>query len=238
MILYTNGDSWSWDLNLQSDNLWTNILSKKINADCINESVGCGSNSRIVDCLRNQLIQGLQPDLIVIALTSHHRCHVPAPDFGVWNIGVDVALNDQTGNKNTEIVKWVFTHSYQEIDSVYRYYRDVWTIDLLCKYFSCPYLLIQAWEKQFEELKLLESSENISKYVYSQCGPESGSAKKYITYFERIKQLSKNWNYIEIPLSNSLNQQLDIDRTGHPNPHGHHKIADKIYQYLQESKVI
>ena len=238
MLIYVNGDSWSWNADLKSNNFWPNILAKKLDAECINESVGCGSNSRIVDCLRNQLIQGLRPDLIVIALTSHHRCHIPAPNFGYWNIGPAVALNDSTGHTDKEIVKWILTHSYQEIDSVYRYYRDVWTMSLLCQQFSCPYLLIQAWDEQLEELNLLEYNENISKYVNNHCEPNLIDANNYIKSFETFRMLKKTWKYVETSLKKSLNAHSDFDPTGHPNDQGHRKMAEKIYQHLQELKVI
>ena len=50
--------------------------------------------------------------------------------------------------------------------------------------------------------------------------------------------LKKTWKYVETSLKKSLNAHSDFDPTGHPNDQGHRKMAEKIYQHLQELKVI
>jgi hypothetical protein len=237
MSLYVNGDSWSFALKEKGPkypHLWPNIVSKKLNKPCFNDSIGCGSNSRIVDCLRNQIILGLKPDLIIIALTAHHRWHIPAENFGAWSIGPHVARNDRTGESNDHIRDVMNRYSYNELDSVYRYYRDIWTMDLLCKQLNCPYIFVQVWDEELEKLGLLSSSENIYNYVSQKCPKKTFHFQEYIRAFEKFKELSKNWPYTETALSKLLDIGVDYDETGHPNDQGHYKMADKILEILEE----
>jgi hypothetical protein len=234
MSIYVNGDSWTWNKNLQLETLWSNIVAKKLNKSCYNESIGCGSNSRIVDCLRNQLILGLKPDLIIIALTVHNRYHIHAENFGAWSVSPHVARNDRTGESNDQLRDLMIRHSYDEVDSVYRYYRDIWTMDLLCKQFDCPYIFVQAWDEELEKLGLLKSDENIYNYVSKRYPKKTYHSEEYTRAFEKFKELSKNWPYTETALSKLLDVNVDYDNTRHPNDQGHYKMADKILELLEE----
>lgn len=236
MSIYVNGDSWSFALKEQGSDyphLWPNIVATRLGTTCINESVGCGSNSRIVDCLRNQIILDLKPELVIIALTAHHRSHMPAANFGAWSIGPNVARNDRTGDSNEQIRDFMVRHSYNELDSIYRYYRDIWTMDLLCQQLNCPYIFVQCWDEELEALGLLESWTNIHSYVNSQCPTPTFYSGEYIRAFEKFKELSKNWPYVEKALSKSLDKQTDYNATHHPNDRGHYKMANKILELLE-----
>jgi hypothetical protein len=234
-MMYVNGDSWTWDQDLHRTDLWPNIVAKHLGMQCRNESMGCGSNGRIVDNLKNLFIQQQTPELIVIGLTASHRYHIPAPNFGSWSIGPITALYDQTGEKNDTIKEFIFKYCHNEIDSLYRYYRDIWTIHMLCQNHNCRYLLVQIWDTSIENNAILHSTENIHNFVSKYFPKNTYDWDRYVRAFEYLKIHSQEWNYVESAASKRLDKKTDIDQTGHPNSNGHKKIADYVISLLERT---
>lgn len=238
-MIYTNGDSWSsftsWTTEKQ---IWPQLVADRMGESLINQGLGCVSNSRIHNCLENFLIAGHQPKLVVIALTAHHRWHLPAADLGYWNIGPDVAIKEHTGEKDPYLHKWFWANSYNEIDSVYRYYKTIWNMNELCKKFNVPCMFFQAWEDDLEKLDLTNSA-NIVSYVSKYYDSNDIFYQRYVKGFEFLLNERHNWNYIETPTFNSFLQlRVDFDPTKHPNSQGHQKIADFVYQHIKEKNLV
>ena len=234
-MLYVNGDSWSQETDYtKPDQIWPSLLANKLGLTIFNESIGCGSNSRILDNLTNFYIGGNRPKLIVLAFTAHHRWHLPNKNFGSWNIGPAVAISDITGEKDNILREWVYKNSYYELDSVYRYYRTIWSLTQLCKKFECPYMFFQAWDKELIDLKLLDVEENIIKFV-SKFYPNINDyyAKRYVNAFKFFQQDKDMCNNVEYVLKDLLSDN-DLDSTQHPDANGHIKIADFIYSKIGE----
>jgi hypothetical protein len=204
----------------------------------INESVGCASNSRAHNCLENFLIAGNRPELVIIALTGHHRWHLPAADFGNWNIGPLVVINEKTGTIDPYFHKWFLANSYSEIDSVYRYYKTIWNMHELCKKFDIPSIFFQAWDNDLAKFNL-QTKDNIESYVLQYYDSTDIHYQKYVAGFDFLCNQRSNWNYVESPsFKNFLNPSIHIDETGHPTNQGHKEIANFVHQNIIERNLI
>ena len=234
-MIYVNGDSWSQRTPyVDSEDIWPTLLAKKLGTNVYNDSMGCGSNSRIQHGLENYLVSEEPPEAIVLALTGHHRIHLPSENMGAWMVGPDIAINERTGQKDEQIRDWIYRNSYYELDSVYRYYKIVWTLENLCRKFYCPYFIFQAWDSELSNLKLMHGGVNITNYVYRFFdSPQTDvNAQRYVRAFEYFAEQSSGWVLQEQAL-NQLLQPTDYDETGHPLHSGHVKIADYIYDQIK-----
>ena len=238
-MIYVNGDSWSVRMpDATDEQIWPQLIDNRINDTLVNESVGCASNSRAHSCLENFLIAGNRPKLVIIALTAHPRWHLPAADLGHWNIGPLVAIKERTGKTDTYFHKWFWSNSYNELDSVYRYYKTVWNMHELCKKFNVPSIFFQAWDDDLTKINLI-TKDNIESYVSKFYEPTNIFFKRYVAGFEFFLDEQTKWNYILAPtFENLLHQPVDFDSTRHPNWKGHNKIADFVYQHITEKGLL
>jgi hypothetical protein len=237
-MIYVNGDSWSVRMpEATDDQIWPKLIADRLGESLINESVGCASNSRAHSCLENFLIAGNRPKLVVIALTGHHRWHLPSADLGYWNLGPEVAIQERTGNRDSYFHKWFWSNSYTEIDSVYRYYRTVWNMHELCKQFGVPSVFFQAWDEDLAKLNLT-TSDNIGSYVLQYYEQTNIYYQQYTAGFEFFRNERKSWNYIEAPTFEKLLEPKHIDSSLHPNWLGHVEIANFVYQHITERGLV
>jgi len=235
-MLYVNGDSWSQRTPyVNTEDIWPTLLANKLNISLVNDSMGCGSNGRVQHGLENYLIADETPKVIIILLTGHDRIHLPSENMGSWMIGPTTAINERTGENDNIIRDWIYRKSYFELDSIYRYYKIIWTVNNLCRKFQCPYFMFQAWDPQPFELNLMEGGVNITNYVYKFFNsPRTDvNAQRYIRAFEYFAEQSAGWVLQERPLNQLLNRD-DYDDTNHPLHSGHIKIAEYIYNQIKE----
>lgn len=238
-MIYVNGDSWSVRMPEATDEqIWPKLVADRLAQPLKNESVGCASNSRIHSCLKNFLIQGNRPKLVIIALTCHHRWHLPASDMGHWNLGPEVAICEHTGAKDSLFHRWFWANSYNELDSVYRYYRTIWDMNELCRRFGIPCIFFQAWDEDLAKLNLADS-DSIKTYVLQSYEATNIYYQQYVAGFEFFRNERKNWNYIETPnFEDLLDPAQDIDSSLHPNWRGHGKIANFVYQHIMKRGLV
>lgn len=230
-MIYINGDSWSWAEDLSDPNIWPNILGKKFSKPIKNDAIGCGSNSRIMDNVCNLIAQGETPEFAVIMLTAHHRFHVPGPNFGAWSIGPQVALNDRSGKKSDVIRDWFYSQSFSELDSVYRYYRTIWQIHTMFDRHAIPVFMFQAWDIDLTKYDVLNQLDPLTNFSLQDIDPYF--EKLYRNCFNFFKNESKNWNYIETPMSTYIPYE-DLDLSGHPDINGHATIAEIVFNHVNE----
>ena len=231
-MIYVNGDSWSWHKDLYSADIWPNLLAQQLKTNCVNESIGCGSNSRILDNVTNLYISGLRPALIVLALTVHHRYHLPSADMGSWSISPQTVRNDRLDVTDDYVKNWYYIHGHNEVDSIYRYYRDVWLLHEICKKFECPFFIFQIWDKSIQQLGLLESTKNIKNFLNNnQIDLSKQQGQAYLKSFLFFSKQQHNWNYSEETVLTFLNND-DLAIDGHPNKKGHKKIGDFVINEL------
>jgi hypothetical protein len=228
-MLYVNGDSWSFQHIEYDFDVWPNIIAQGKNWALTNDSVGCGSNSRIIDNLLTRQIMGMHADLVIIGLTAHHRFHIPSSEFGSWSISPTVAVNDRSGQSDNSMIKHIYSKCFSEINSVYRYYRDLWQINKIASDLNTRCMMFQMWDKSLSKYGLLKSKENIFNFVERFYEPGSFYYNEYVGAFNNLQLLSRDWEYWEDPVELS---HTDLDATYHPNESGHKKIANFI-----ESKI-
>lgn len=234
-MLYVNGDSWSFHSAESTFPVWPELVAENFNLEINNESLGCGSNSRIVDCLKNLILSEKKFDLLLFGLTAHHRYHLPADNLGSWVISPATAIHEHTGLANHNFVDLYFTHCYSDVDSVYRYYRDLWSIDSLSRTLGVDYLMIQMWDSCFSELNLLDSYKNIEDYISQFYTPDSYIGSMYIKNLDTLRKLRVKWNYIEKPIKVILDK-TDYLEDMHPNKQGHEKIANYVIKLIEDRK--
>jgi lysophospholipase L1-like esterase len=94
--------------------------------------------------------------------------------------------------------------------------------------------MFQAWDTELSEHDLLGGSEKVAKFLEKYYTNENAHFRvKYANAFQTLTEQSKNWNYIEQPITMTA-ETLDEWPGGHPNEKGHSLIADFVYQHIQK----
>jgi len=240
-MLYVNGDSWSFGVYKNNGDknahIWPNLLAKELKLEIINDSMGCSSNSRILSSTENFYINSGKPKLIILALTGHNRLHLPGPGMSSWLVGADFVINDFTGHRDPEnkLCPWIVKYSYDELDSVYRYYKTVWNLHELCLKFNCMYIMLQAWDSELEKFGLLKDTESIERFVWDRSkNIDEYISEKYINGFKFFKEESEKWHYKEQQTFRSVLLPDNYDDTEHPNDRGHELITNYVLNAITE----
>lgn len=236
-MIYVNGDSWTWEHLKPYDKLWPSIVSKKLGMDYVNEAMGGGSNSRIVEKLENFYIcSEVDISLIIVALTTNLRWHMPSKNFGTWNINIIdsyTCTDEHTGDQDNTLSKFFVTKSYDEVDSMFRYYKHIWSIHEMAKKMNCPCAVFQAFDHTMEEKNILESEETIKYFLSKHYKKTDIFYERYYHGFRSLLNYKQSWNYYESPLSNLLSAD-QFDNTRHPTPAGQQVIGDFIYEKVKK----
>jgi len=169
---------------------------------------------------------------VVLLLTDHMRVSLPAPNLGSWNIGTHVALNDRTGQTDTRLCEWFFKYGYEELDSIYRYFRTVWRLVACCERLDCDYRIFRAWGDE-TELMMMTASTDLD-LVLAKFDVEKYYRDQYTLLLTEIRKKSTDWHYVDLPVS-SVFDKADYDSTGHPSKSGHAKIAEIVISHLSRS---
>ena len=237
-MLYVNGDSWSQRTPFVDDNnIWPKLVADKLGLTLENRAIGCSNNFRITDNLENLYLENYQPELIIIGLTTPHRECLSAAEMSHWNIGQGFAKLEVTGEDNEEISKWWITNSYDPLESIYRYYKNLSRIHELCSKFDCPYFMFQVWDHTLAEFDILGGDDKIANFLKEYYTNENSYfSTRYATAFKTLTKLSKDWRYVEQSVILTVDELDDKKHPqhGHPNQQGHARIADFVYQQVQK----
>lgn len=237
-MIYINGDSWSRNLWIEwspSDWSWPKQLQEFTKIPVLNESVGCGSNSRILSRLHTNYILGNQFDLVLIALSTHARWHLPGKNMSAWSIGPTVQ-HDRLFKSDPEILPWWQKNSYDYLEYVFQYYSTVWQIHELCKnLYQCPVVVFNTWDKEIQEIDQMmhgQASEFESWMQRNFVSEDGFAIENYIKAFEFFKQSSTNWQFESTTMQSLLTQEhydgaQDRDPE-HPNKQGHTIICQHV----------
>ncbi len=247
-MIYVNGDSWSrnlWNKCSPYDWSWSKQLSEKLDVQILNESQGCGSNSKILaDLLRNYFL-GHRYELVIIGLSGSNRWHLPAKNMSTWVIGPTV-LHDRTFTQDRTILPWWSVNCLDYLEYIYQYYSIIWQIDEICQnYFKCPVLFFNAWDSEIQTIdKIVQSTEeNLIKWLESKFQPLTKdeydqSWDRYVESFKFFKSCRNNWKFESDPWTSLLSSEHyhgpnDKD-AGHPNRIGHTIICEYVLPFAKD----
>mgnify|MGYP003639204233 FL=1 len=243
-MIYVNGDSWSQRSNIDPDYSWPCILQSKAKCQVINQSAGCGSNSRMLSNLQKFYQTGARPKIILIGLTIYSRWHLPSKMGSSWNIGTMVVINDRFGEKNDEILPFYINYVYDEIEYIYQMYNQIWQMqELATNYFKCPIIFFNSWSSPDNYYHLATMHKEIYK------DPESWIAtrvddtddiaiKDYIHAFNFFKTKLDDWNLVLDTWSDLVYNHIDDEKglhPGHPSPQGHKMICNNVLDTIEQS---
>lgn len=240
-MIYVNGDSWSQISAIDYDYSWSSQLQKLITVPIVNESSGCGSNSRILSNLQKIYFSGIKPELVIIGLTSYSRWHLPSKTCSSWNIGATI-INDRTGVKEEYALKWFHTSVFDQVEYVFQYYNIIWQINELCKkYLNCPVIFFNAFDHNIVDIEteLFYTSNGINNWVVRHTENETCMyTQRYIDCFNHFKDNLRHCVRITTPWSSLLKAEHIDGPTGkhpfHPSEQGHQIICDFVLTNIKE----
>ena len=238
-MIYITGDSWTQKSNIFPDYSWPCVLEQLLNHTVINEAAGCGSNSRMVSGIQNLYLHGIQPDLVIVALTTFARYHVPGPALSSWSIGPTV-INDRYSRSNNVILRWWLENVYNEVEFVFQTFKSIWQIHEFCKtHLQCPVIFQNAWSDDIKNIAIqMFTDNNIKKWVHERVPDiHDYSTDQYIRSFEFFKSASKEWIIDYTPWHNNLNICNDGPNglhPGHPDLDSHRLIANHVCSIIEE----
>lgn len=144
MILYLNGDSHSYGINLEDHCKFGNIVAEKFSMNLINQSKIGASNNYIVRTTKEYL-KSNSPELIIIGWSSWEREEWFYQDqyFNVNSSGHDVLPPEL----ETEYKNWVTTQTNETLnkksqiwhDTIYEFHRELKKEKIAHVFFNCMY---------------------------------------------------------------------------------------------------
>ena len=233
-MIYVNGDSWStWNTIDRLEEPWPMQLKNFTNHDVYNDSIGCGSNSRMFYNLCNfyQHTQTTKQsiDLVLIGLTTPQRWHLPSNRLSSWSIGPTVR-NDRSGIVDETILKWYVSTVYDELEYYYQYFNTIWQIDTLCKKtIECPVVFFNSWDNDIDKfLDIFYNKSKCNKWIYEKVDDTADMfTLNYINAFDYFRNYFVNVNFVRDCWENLITDQDRIDGW-HPNTVGHAKICNFV----------
>jgi hypothetical protein len=237
-MIYVNGDSWSQRSNIDPDYSWPKLLQEIVNVPVINQSAGCGSNSRILSNLYAAYQMGMRPDLILVGLTSFQRWHLPSKLGSSWNIGPTV-INDRTGARDETMLNWWRKYVFDDLEYIYQYYNQIYQMNELGKnYFRCPIIFFNAWDINIVKIHNDIFKTDNDDWIASLVDTSDYAVVDYIECFKFFKDKFKDIKFYLDPWSKFLTQHIDGPtglHPGHPSPEGHRLICDYVSSIIKQT---
>lgn len=240
-MIYVNGDSFTQKSPGAEDYSWSQILEQSVGQTVINQAAGCGSNTRMLSNLYNLHHQGIQPKLVIMALSSFHRWHVPGKQMSSWSIGPTI-INDRTGLKDESMLKWWLINAYDKLEFVYQYYNTIWQMHELChSKLKCPVVFFNAFDLEIYEIEkiVFGNHEQLTQWINQQVDdPVDQSTLNYLKAFEYFQKQSKLWIRDTVPWISFLHPNyidpIDGEHPSHPSRQGHRLICDRVLSIIKE----
>jgi hypothetical protein len=241
-MIYVNGDSFTSRSSIQEDYSWSSHLSRKTNQTIVNQAAGCGSNSRMLSNLHDLYSLGVNPELVIIALSSHVRWHVPSSRFSSWSIGPTI-INDRSGIVDESALKWWVASVFDKLEFVRQYYNQIWQMHEFCRnYLKCPIIFFNAFDNNIVniEKQLFYSEASQRRWVVNNSlEPLDTYTEQYVKVFNFYKEASKSWVRFTTPWTSFLNPNYidppNGEHPNHPSREGHVLISDYVLCKIQET---
>lgn len=214
MILLTNGCSFTWGAGLDDDKreeqIYSKLLSDKLNRKLVNLSIGCSSNQRIFrttfNWLTKQSKKDLRNTLAVIQLTDESRY-----EYYVHNSEKDIEEN-WTRVKIGVVLSQEQDHERAVKRSNYR--LETFS-ELEASYHMLNYVSALSYTLYRHQVKHYFWSPNIGQYNYTE------AIKDFIFN-------SQHW----IPIKGDFDK-VDGSNDPHPSALGHKQIAEQILKFIK-----
>ena len=214
MILLTNGCSFTWGAGLDDDKreeqIYSKLLSDRLNRKLVNLSIGCSSNQRIFrttfNWLSKQSKKDLRNTLAIIQLTEESRYEYYVHDSNKdeddnWaRVKIGVVLSQERDHEKAMKRSNNRLETFSELEASYQMLNYVSALS---------YLLYR------NQVKHYFWSPNIGQYNYS----------------EAIKDFvfnSQHW----IPIKGDFDK-VNGSKDPHPSASGHKQIAEQILKFIK-----
>lgn len=121
MILYANGDSHTYGIDVEPAENFVNLISEQLGYSCVNQAKIGASNARILRTTR-EFLKKQTPDLVLIGLSSWEREEWVYQDqyYDVNSSGHDV-MPEQLQSRYRS---WVLDQSTETLHEKSRYWND------------------------------------------------------------------------------------------------------------------
>jgi hypothetical protein len=240
-IIYVNGDSWSQRSNINPDYSWPCLLQEKINCPVLNQSAGCGSNSRMLSNLYRLYQSGAEPKIVLIGLTTYTRWHLPARLGSSWSIGPTV-INDRFSKPNESMLPFYVNDVFDDLEYVYQFYNQIWQMQEIAKnYLKCPIIFFVGWTANSPTILDIHHAlfkGNLEDWVCSKVeDTQDYAVQDYINAFQFFKTKVDDWHLVLDTWSDLVYNNIDDDNglhPGHPNPQGHKIICQNVLDKIKE----
>lgn len=244
MIYYANGCSFTWggtlydflekdvwlpsqpnhDINLERQNVvYPYYLGKLLKADkVINDSMGCGSNYRIVRTTLKYFTDLIKKDLsvnnhfVTIQWTEPSRFEYYDEYSYTWNMMMNSTFVCETNQQHPEGFKDVYNFYYKNIQSDLQSFNifisQVIGLGCFFEKYKIPYIF-------FTHINFLKDYEKIIS-------------------FDDVDTILKDYNWYKDKISESfMTGKVDSFAHAHPNKEGHKQWANLLYTQIKNKNL-
>jgi hypothetical protein len=211
------------------EEVYGEILAKKLNYDYIHEGAGCGSNWRIWRKITNHIMNGTitSDDLVIIqyAENSRNEFWSPFPNKFFKNTIARLCVVDRSHDNGTLIR--------------YKFNADTWQANDEEKTF------FKMYETNFVNPKFDDEKFRVHNYNFQHMLKNNNIKVIFITS-ERInrrpeyvsEQFKLHEFYDALTTERKLKYNLTPDDVAHMNLDGHHYLADRLYKHITDLNLL
>lgn len=263
MKLYSNGCSYTWGGTLfnfdyfdeggnhvwlpnaegteidkkRLETVYPHHLGKLLNAsEVINQSMGGGSNDRIVrttlDYFINAKLRGedLTDYFVTIQWTDPSRTEIYDQNFDDGYIGLlNGNVFSENGRNNSyihheKLQKLYYKHFNNSKDDYTRLIKNIYSLGYFLKYHNIPHIFISLGQL-------------FIPWINAQATSEDHWVKLLDHYHSVVKDFTWLYNDANQALSVCVNFENCMPKGSHPSEEGHRQIANALYNYIVEKKL-
>lgn len=208
----------------QVDEVYGEILAKKLNIDYVHEGSGCGSNWRIWRKIVNHVINNnlTSDDLLVIQYTTLERREFWSyneKDEGNGKLKLRERYNNPLGGDIIKFKSWMY--EYQDFKNESQLFKLIET------QFTNPYFDMDIFQTQNLMFQCLLKEYNIPTIFFGFY--HNDDTIKLIPHFKNsyfhVDEIKENINYL-------------LTDMAHFNENGHYYVADKMYDFIKNNNYL
>jgi len=226
----------------RNENSWPKFLSDKLNIPkYLNRGISGNSNRKMFNDVVKDIENGnvTSDDFVCVMFSSSLRDYVPYLPDGEWvswsvkhlletpdrfynsydEHGVSSTFNEFLSNYKKFFVTELFTQDYYNITNQ----NYIIFLEKLFKHYNIKYVMMESFEKMIQEplknnyLNLIDTTKIFGELKF--------------TFRDLLNELKRNdiWEHLE---------RYDTRATQHPNKEGYKIIADELYTFIKQNKIL